>query len=176
MNNPVEQCFANFVARRLTLASKNNHQTWLPFHVHIRCLDDRYPKLNICTSTLVIGVLCLQYTRAVYDIRVLFLQCTSVMFTIYTCYVQNIHVLCSEYTRVMFRIYTCYVYNIHVLCLQYTRVMLTIYTCYVYDIPSTDRRHTLLSLLQYTFHLTSHTTAVYILYNWIVTSSATFSL
>jgi hypothetical protein len=115
-NNPVNQRSATFVASRLILASKNNHETWLPFDVYTGCLYDRYPTLNICTLTMVIHMLCLQYTR--------------VMFTVHTCYVCNIHVLCLQYTRAMFTIYTCYVYNVHVLCLQYT--------CYV----SSDRHHT----------------------------------
>jgi hypothetical protein len=169
-NNPVNQRSATFVASRLILASKNNHETWLLFHVHTGCLNDRYPTLNTCTLTMVIHMLCLQYTR--------------VMFTVHTCYVCNIHVLCLQYKRA--------VYNVHVLCLQYTRVM--------YLQTDTTPHHTT------PHHTTPHitvTTAVYlppnlntlllsqccclfasqsplklavILYNWIVMSSATFSL
>jgi len=48
------QRFPSFFACGPVLALKNNHRSYILAHVNIECLDDRYPKLKIYISEMIL--------------------------------------------------------------------------------------------------------------------------
>jgi hypothetical protein len=48
------QCFPTFFACGPVLALKNNYRSYILAHVNIECLNDRYPKLKIYISDVIL--------------------------------------------------------------------------------------------------------------------------